>query len=149
VGQAIAYLGEREMRRFLLLVLISEICSEKPEELVRLAMVRAKTGEGLALAGSQAARSDEIFLFGLLSLLDAMLDSSMAHICERLSLSDHIKNGLIHRAGPYAPYLRVMIAHEIGDEAACLAALDSIGVSPEDLQQSYLQALTFVEQVYI
>jgi c-di-GMP-related signal transduction protein len=149
VGQAIAYLGEREMRRFLLLVLISEICSDKPEELVRLAMVRAKTGEGLALAGNMAAKSDEIFLFGLLSLLDAMLDSSMAHICERLSLSDHLKNGLIHGAGPYAPFLRVIIAHEIGDEAACRTALDSIGVSPEDLQQCYLQALTFVEQVHI
>lgn len=149
VGQAIAYLGEREMRRFLLLVLISEICSEKPEELVRLAMVRAKTGEGLALAGSLAAKSDEIFLFCLLSLLDAMLDSSMAHICERLSLSDHIKNGLIHGAGPYAPYLRAIIAHEIDDLAARLAAVEAIGLTCEDLQQSYLQALSFVEQVHI
>jgi hypothetical protein len=73
----------------------------------------------------------------------------MAHICERLSLSDHLKNGLIHGAGPYAPFLRVIIAHEIGDQAACRTVLDSIGVSPEALQQSYLQALTFVEQVYI
>lgn len=149
VGQAIAYLGEKEMRRFLLLVLIAAICEEKPEELVRLAMVRAKTGEGLALAGKMAAKSEEIFLFCLLSLLDAMLDTSMARICEKLSLGDHLKNGLLHQAGPYAPYLRAIISQEIGDQPACLAALQEIDVSSEDLQQSYLQALAFVEQVHI
>lgn len=146
VGQAIAYLGEREMRRYLLLVLISEICSEKPEELVRLAIVRAKTAEALALAGSLAAKSDDIFLFCLLSLLDAMLDSSMARICERLSLGDHIKNGLLHGAGPYAPFLRAIIAHEIHDRQGCLTALESIGATLDSLQNSYVEALAFVEQ---
>ena len=149
VGQAIAYLGEKEMRRFLLLALIAAICQEKPEELVRLAMVRAKTGEGLALAGSMAAKSDEIFLFCLLSLLDAMLDTSMAHICEKISLSDNLKNGLLHKTGPYAPYLRVIIAQEVDDQPTCLAALETLGLTVDDLRQSYLQALAFVDMVHI
>jgi c-di-GMP-related signal transduction protein len=147
VAHAITYLGDREIRRFIILVLISELATDKPAELVRLAVVRAKMGELLARETALKEKEDEIFLLGLFSLLDAMLDTSLDFICERLSLGDHLKNALIHRTGPYAPYLQAVMSYEKRDKTGCLAALEKISLGPEKLHQMYMDAITFAESV--
>jgi EAL and modified HD-GYP domain-containing signal transduction protein len=147
VAHAITYLGDTEIRRYLILVLISELCTDKPGELARLAVVRAKMGELLASATNFRDKSDEIFLLGLFSLLDAMLDTTMEYACERLSLSDGLKNGLLHNTGPYAPFLQAVISYEQVDEAGCLAALQAIGAVGGQLHQMYTEALAFTESV--
>jgi c-di-GMP-related signal transduction protein len=147
VAHAITYLGDREIRRFLILVLISELATDKPAELVRLAVVRAKMGELLARETANKDREEEIFLLGLFSLLDAMLDTTMDYICERLSLGDHLKNALINRTGPYSPYLQVVICYEKRDKTGCLAASKNIGLGPEKLHHLYMEAISFAETV--
>ncbi len=147
VAHAITFLGEAEIRRYLILVLISELSTDKPAELVRLAVVRAKMGELLALATAFRDRSDEIFLLCLFSLLDAMLDTTMEFICTQLSLSDHLKNGLVDKTGPYAPFLEVVLCYEQVDETRCVTALQKIGLSAGQLHQIYAEALAFTESV--
>ncbi len=63
-----------------MLVLISEIATEKPDELVRLAVVRAKFCELLAEQSSLKVQAHELFLTGLFSLVDAMLDKPMKEL---------------------------------------------------------------------
>lgn len=147
VAHAITFLGETEIRRYLILVLISELSTDKPAELVRLAVVRAKMGELLALATSFRDKSDEIFLLCLFSLLDAMLDTTMEFICTQLSLSDPLKNGLVDATGPYAPFLQVVLSYEKVDKTRCLTALEKIGLSAGQLHRVYAEALAFTESV--
>jgi EAL and modified HD-GYP domain-containing signal transduction protein len=148
VAHAMTYLGSTEIRRYLILVLISELSTDKPGELVRLAVVRAKMGELLAEASPFRDKSDEIFLLGLFSLLDAMLDTTMEYACERLSLSDPLKNGLVYKSGPYAPFLQAVISYERVDKAGCLAALQGIGLAAGKLHEIYAEALKFTETVF-
>ena len=148
VAHAMTYLGTIEIRRYLILVLISELSTDKPGELVRLAVVRAKMGELLAEAGAFRAKSDEIFLLGLFSLLDAMLDTTMEYACDRLSLSDPLKNGLVHNTGPYAPFLAAVLSYEKADKFGCLAALKGMGLAAEKLHETYAEALKFTEAVF-
>jgi EAL and modified HD-GYP domain-containing signal transduction protein len=145
VRHAIVFLGEKEIRRFLLLVIISEIATDKPGELIRLAVVRARFCELLALESGYRKMADEIFLLGLLSLLDAMLDSPMAVVVEQLPLGNILKSVLIDRTGPLAPFLDVVIAFEEHDRAACIIALDELGVDKSKVQQMYLDSLAFAE----
>ena len=147
VAHAITYLGENELRRFIILVLISELASDKPNELVRLAVVRAKMGELLALETPHKSKADEIFLLGLFSLLEALLDTTTDYICEQLSLSDNLKNALVSRTGPYAPFLDVVLSYEKRDKPTCLAAAQKIGVAPGRLAQMYMDAIHFTQSV--
>ena len=147
VGHAITYLGESELRRFIILVLISELASDKPGELVRLAVVRAKMGELLAAETPLKDRADEIFLLGLFSLLTALLDTTIEYICEQLSLSDHLINAFISQTGPYAPFLDLILSYEKRDKKACLAAVREIGVDPGKLHQFYIEAIAFSNSV--
>ncbi len=147
IAHAITYLGANELRRFIILVLISELASDKPGELVRLAVVRAKMAELLALETGWKDKADEIFLLGLFSLLHALLDTTIDYICEQLSLSEPLQSALVNQLGPYAPFLDAVISYEKRDKPACLAAVQKINVAAGKLYPLYMEALAFTRAV--
>jgi c-di-GMP-related signal transduction protein len=143
IRQAITYLGEQEIRKFVTLVLISELAADKPTELVRLSVVRARFCELLADRCPQEVSGSELFLLGLFSLIDAILDAPMEQMMERLPLSDAIKEALIRGEGSYAPLLTAVIAYEKGETVNCLTALAQLQADKKDLSTLYLQAVQF------
>ncbi|RPH37668.1 MAG: HDOD domain-containing protein [Desulfobulbaceae bacterium] len=143
VRHAIVFLGEKEIKRFILLVIISEIATDKPSELIKLAIVRARFCELLAESCDYRRMSAEIFLLGLLSLLDAMLDVEMGKVIDQLPLGNVLKNALSSRTGPMAPFLDAVIAFEQHDREACISALDELGVDKSLVQKMYIDSLAF------
>lgn len=132
VARAIAFLGAKRFRQFVILALISELATEKPEELVRLAVIRAKFCELLVTETKGSKVADELFLVGLFSLIDAMLDKTMKSLMEQMPLSDAVKNALVSRTGPYAAVLEGVEQYEQGETQACLAVLREAGL-PDSL----------------
>ena len=147
VKHAVAYLGDRELRRFISLVIISEIASDKPPELVRLALVRAKFLELLMVKSKRNEKSGELFLLGLFSLLDAMLDTDMENIGGKLPLSDNLRDALVLKSGTLAPFLSTLICYERRDKPGCLDALKTIGITPGDVGPAYLEAIEFARAI--
>lgn len=145
VKHAIAYLGEVELRRFVLLVLVSELASDQPDELIRLAVVRAKFLELMVQGSSMEHLAPELFLVGLFSLLDVMLNVSMTDVMGKLPLDDDMKEALIDCQGPCAPFLRIAIAYERNQERQLLAAIEKIGIDANQLSQWYLEAVHYVQ----
>jgi EAL and modified HD-GYP domain-containing signal transduction protein len=143
IHQAIVYLGEREIRRFVTLVIISELAAAKPPELVRLSVVRARFCELLAEDCHHRESASEVFLLGLFSLIDAILDTPMAQMMEKLPLSDGIKEALLIHQGPFAPFLDAAIAYEKGLTEECVCALDKLRANPEKVYSIYLEAIKF------
>lgn len=143
IRQAIIYLGEREIRRFVTLVIISELAASKPLELVRLSVVRARFCELLAERYQQQEDTSELFLLGLFSLLDAILDTPMEQMMVKLPLSDAVKDALLVEQGRLAPYLAAAIAYEQGRSEDCLRALPFLQTDPGELPAIYLDALQF------
>lgn len=94
IKQALVYLGESELRKFLTLLTTSELSKGKPDELLRIGVVRARTCELTAKKICPSIKS-EAFLVGLLSMLPAILDKSMLEILEKLPVNDSIRAALI------------------------------------------------------
>jgi c-di-GMP-related signal transduction protein len=147
VTRAISFLGAKRFRRFVMLVLISEIATEKPEELVRLAVVRARFCELLAEQGSLAKHSHELFLVGLFSLIDAMLDKSMKELLRGLPVTDDVKDALVNDAGPYSPVLKAVKCYEQSMREQCLYNLEQVQVDCQSVGGLYLQAVEYSEQL--
>ncbi len=147
VSHAIAFLGEHEIRRFALLVIISEIATDKPTELVRLAVIRARFCELLAEASSEKQNHRELFILGLFSTLDAMLDLPITAILEKLPLEKNLHDGLADYSGPYGPYLRFMIAYEQKKKDTCLRALKTIGPINGKIHEMYVKALDYADNL--
>ncbi|HIP82142.1 MAG TPA: HDOD domain-containing protein, partial [Desulfocapsa sulfexigens] len=143
VSRAISFLGENRFRRFVMLVIISEIATEKPEELVRLAVVRAKFSELLAKHGGLQKYSNELFLVGLFSLIDAMLDKPIKELLHGLPMTDNITIALVDNRGPYAPVLEAVKNYEQSLKEPCLQNLKQIQVNPRSVGGLYLQAVEY------
>ena len=89
VRHALSMLGERQVRRWVRLVAAVGAGQEKTSDLVLAALVRGRFGE-LLQPLVQHGESD-LFLLGLLSLIDAMLEMPMAGVLERVPLDHETK----------------------------------------------------------
>jgi len=143
VKHAIAYMGAKELRRFIMLIIISELAVDKPGELVRLVLVRAKFCELLGESSFYACDPSELFVLGLFSLLDTMLETSMKKVLENLPVSSMIKDALLLKTGLYADFLRVLIAFEKNDDTVSTALLAKLGVNMGKASESYLVAIRY------
>ncbi len=147
VRHAIVCLGEKGVRTFINLVIISELAMDKPAELIRLSLVRARFCELLAKSGRQERTASQLFLLGLFSLLDSILDTPMDYLMTRLPLGADLSLALTGRKGPYAAYLDAVIAYEHGAVDRCLAALQIIGVDQNQAAALYLEAVEFTQRI--
>ena len=105
IQQALVYLGEMEIRRFVSLVAMSSLAKGKPDELVRAACIRGKFCELMAALVPRDVSGAELFTVGMFSLIDAITDRPMAQVMKDLPLAEKIKNALVERRGLLIGYL--------------------------------------------
>ncbi len=119
IRQALLTLGERNVRKWASLVAVFGLASGKPTELVVLALTRARFAEVLAPKVNQASRSTDLFLTGLLSVVDALTDQPMEAALAPLGLTDDVRNALLLGDPPLGDPLHLVLAWERGhwDEA--------------------------------
>lgn len=147
VRQAIIYLGAQEIRRFVTLVIISELAADKPEELIRLSIIRGRFCEFLAESVDPPVDKSDLFLLGLFSLLDALLDTPMKEIMDSLPLADAVKEALVDKQGILFPYLRLVISYERGRHSTCVDLLQEFRLSGPDVTEHYIAAVQFADLV--
>jgi EAL and modified HD-GYP domain-containing signal transduction protein len=113
VREALTLLGTATVRRWAtVMALVS--ASDAPEELVELALQRARMCE--VLGGNRALdASDGHFTVGLFSVADALLDTPMEDVLETLPFSDEIRAALLRREGPKGELLTTVVAYEQGE----------------------------------
>jgi EAL and modified HD-GYP domain-containing signal transduction protein len=116
IRHAIVYLGLKEVKQWANMAALSTI-DDKPEELVKTCLVRAKMCELLAEHLGRV-RKGTAFVVGMFSLLDALMDTPLDELLESLPLADEIVAALLHDEGPYAEILHNTIAYDQGDWAA-------------------------------
>ncbi len=140
--QVIVYLGLKTIKQWAIVLTLSKI-EDKPNELLVTALVRAKMCEQLSHI-HQTGQQNAMFIVGLFSLLDALLDMPMEEILEKLHLTDQIKQAILTHEGKYGEILSRVIAYEQArwDEVACFD--DSEDDCP--IQQSYLNAISWAQQ---
>jgi c-di-GMP-related signal transduction protein len=109
------------------------------DPLLQLAATRARFMELAAaqLPDSNRPDTDEAFLAGVFSLVDAVFGESLERTLEDLSLSPHIRAAILHREGTLGSLLLAVQALEQGD----WATLDTACVALAPLTSSGLAAL--------
>jgi len=112
VGHAAAMLGQKELKRWINTAVTKELCADKPGEITRISLIRARFAEKLAPVFGLSASSSELFLMGLFSVLDAMLDKPMKEALELVKVSKDISGALLDGTGKYAPVLDFIGAYE-------------------------------------
>jgi len=148
IRHAVVLLGERELRRWASLVVLTSVAADKPEELLLQATLRARFAELLAPLASLGNREQEMFLLGLLSLLEAILDAPIRDIVKPLPLTDELKSALIDRKGRLGTLLDASISYLDGDWAAFLRLSSEAGLPDGAVPSVYIKAVDWVQKSF-
>ncbi|MCG8551358.1 MAG: HDOD domain-containing protein [Desulfobacterales bacterium] len=95
IKDAITFLGLQELKKFINVVVISGINPDKPNELIRFSLIKARMCEQCAHVLRTRFTPEELFTVALFSTMDAILDMPMKEILEKISLSEKIKGALL------------------------------------------------------
>lgn len=141
VRVAVSMLGQKDLTRWIQTTVIEKLCSDKPNELMRLSLLRAKFAENLAPVFNMAMRSQELFLTGLFSILDIILDCSMEEALSMVRVSDKIRTALLEHTGPLAEVLNFIVKYESAEwqEVSRQLVLKNIEIS--DVSQAWVSSL--------
>lgn len=147
VRHALTILGERDLRRWVRLVATVGAGQDRPSDLVLSALVRGRFGELLAPA---VPRGDsDLFLMGLLSLIDAMLEIPMQDILERISLDQATKAVLLGEPSPLQPVFQLILSHEGGQWEQAGRISRSLGLDPETVADQYWEAQQWARELSV
>lgn len=140
IKQALVYMGQAEIRRFISLIGISNLAKGKPGELVRAACIRAKFCEKLAEMSVTKVLQAELFTLGMFSLIDAIVDQSMEKVMAQLPLSDNIKYALVEGTGELIDYLRLVECYERGQWDQVAEIAHALQIDQQKLPELYFSA---------
>jgi EAL and modified HD-GYP domain-containing signal transduction protein len=147
IRHAAAMLGQKELKRWINTAVANELYADKPNEITRVSLIRAKFAENLAAAFGLGAKSSELFLMGLFSVLDVILDRSMKEALEIIKVSNDISEALINHKGKLSPVLDFVLQYEAGNwqEVSRLMIIEDIEMSV--VNGAYLQTLQWYKEL--
>jgi len=124
IPHALSLLGERGTRKWVSLIAITCMAGGKPAELVALPLIRARFCELLAPAAGLAQCANDLFLLGLLSAIDAILDMRMPDVLKEIAIGDEIRDALLGNTNRLREIFDLVLNYEQGqwDEIASSAA---------------------------
>ena len=113
IQQGVLLLGRRKLMSWASMLSMSSL-SDRPAEILRTAMTRAKMCELLA---EQITVTDPegYFTVGLFSALDLLLQQPLPKLLEPLPLSKDVIDGLLYKKGLMGKVLTCVLAYEISD----------------------------------
>lgn len=148
IKQALVILGLREVKKWVTLITFRDAAVEKPSELIRNSLTRARFCELLAVPANLKNRSSELFLLGLFSRVDALLDRPMDVVLEELPMADDLKEALQGEDNNLTPFLWIMTAYERADWVAVDVQARNLNMIPQELAILYLEALEWTEEFF-
>lgn len=145
VRHALALLGEREVRRWVRLVATLTAGQDKSSELVTSALIRARFCELLSARVGHCGA--DLFLMGLLSLMDAILEIPMAKILEHVALDRDMKSVLLGAPSPLQPFYRLMLVQEAGEWQEVAELSGQLHLGDKEAAASYWDAVQWARQI--
>lgn len=142
--QALIYLGQARLKKFVSLIVTAHTAREKPYELMQMCVVRARFCELIATRVAKHAQS-EAFLMGLFSLIDAILDQPMALLIDKLPFPDEIKSALLGEKNTLYYILQTVKAYETGSWWALEQAVVLINLDSAFLPKLYKQSVKWAD----
>jgi c-di-GMP phosphodiesterase len=147
IRHAVSILGMKPLYRWLTLLLATAGTHPASPAQARTAITRGRLCELLGAHIMNRADQDNLFITGVFSLLDAMLDTPMEEIMDRLIIQDDIAEALLNRAGMYGPILALAEACESRDTKRMEDLTFALMLTPAQVTKAHLEALAWIEQI--
>lgn len=141
VLHAIMLLGNDEIRKWASLVLLMGLGDDRPEELLVTSLVRANLCESIAKYLKLKGCESELYMLGLLSLIDVLVGRPLKEIIRDLPLSSGIKVALSGGRNSYRDILDLALNYERANWTGLEKNVDRMNVGLGDLSDIYLNSI--------
>lgn len=143
---AVQLLGYSPLYRWLSVLLATASSSGYSPVLMETAIVRGRFAEVLGVPQLPKGDAENLFVAGMFSLLDRLLNVPMDKVLATVQLPEAVTQALLTRDGAYGPYLSLAEACELNSAlAGSLAA--SLKISNEDVNRAHLSSLVWAKNV--
>jgi EAL and modified HD-GYP domain-containing signal transduction protein len=140
-AHAFLLLGHGRLTRWLVLPLVWSVPGAAARSLARMALRRGLVLAELARVAGQEDLRDDMFVCGVLSLLDRMTGLSFDELAGLVPMPQRVQASLQRADGPFAQHLSLMSAVEHASFAEMDEVADSLLIGQGDLNRAVLSAL--------
>lgn len=148
VRQAIALLGEKDIKKWIYFVCMKPICNDRPPIIMVESLLRAEFSELLSKRSKKSSQYQfNSYLTGIMSLMDVILQKPLYEILDELIVPQEVKYALLGRKeNYYSKILDLVIAYQRGEwERSIIMAYD-LDLDKEDLAISYLKTIKWLSE---
>lgn len=146
IHHGLVLLGEKPLRKWAHMVTVAGLGDDKPGELVLTCLLRARFCELLAPVCQLKNRENDLFLVGLLSAVDAIMDQPKSEILKEMAVSEDIQAALLGQSSPFGNIYQIALAYERGDWESLGLLLSNVRVPEERIPELYAQAVEWAQQ---
>ena len=147
IRHAAAMLGQKELKKWINTAVVNELCADRPGEITRLSLLRAKLAEELAGVFGLQGRTEELFLMGLFSVLDVIMEKPMKEALGMVKVTEDIKEALVQGQGKLSPVYELILKYEKADWQDVSRQLLLREISTEVVNNAYLNALVWYKKL--
>ncbi len=149
VNHALSLLGLNEIRKWTTLIMLRDMSADKPDELMRVCLVRAIFAEKLSHLFQLKHRETEAFLLGLFSLIDTIMEKPIYDVIEPLPLKDDLKSALLGKKNEFHQILLIIKHYEIGNFDRIMDFAEFSNLDVEDINAIYMRAVEESSRLYL
>jgi EAL and modified HD-GYP domain-containing signal transduction protein len=143
IRHAMAVLGEREMRRWVRLVVAVGAAEQKCSELILMGLARARFCE---LLSYRMQTDSDLFLMGLLSIMDSILEVTMDMLLQQLPVDQATKTALLGQKSTLRPLYQLMLAQESGEWEQSSELSKQLKLPDEIVALTWFQSLQWAQE---
>jgi len=112
IRNAVAILGQKEVKRWATAALSIQLAEDRPGEITKLSLIRARFAENLAGVFEMGIFAPSLFMMGLFSLLDIILEKPMEAAAKEVALDEKVRAALVDKTGEFYKVLELIHAYE-------------------------------------
>jgi c-di-GMP-related signal transduction protein len=147
IRQALLLMGLAPIRSWASVWCVAGLNTGGVSELVTTALIRGRCCELLGERIREAEASSEMFLIGLCSMLDVMLERTMADAIGDLPLSPAARAALLGGTNLERTLLDGVIAYEQGEWEQATSTVEQLGLAGDDLAVAYTRSLRWAREL--
>ena len=143
IRNAVAILGQKEVKRWATAAISIQLAEDKPNEITKLSLIRARFAENLAKVFSVGVFSPSLFMMGLFSLLDVILERPMEEAVKEVALDEAVRAALVDKSGDFYYILEFIHAYEHANWDAIAIMMVKYDLELEEITTAFVDALVW------
>ena len=147
IRNAVAILGQKDVKRWATTAISLQLADDKPNEITKLSLIRARFAENLSKAFEMGVFAQSLFMMGLFSLLDVILEMPMEKAAGEVSLDENVREALVDKGGNLYKVLDFIHAYEHANWDEIAIFMVKYNLDLEEVTKAFVDALEWYKSL--